>query len=237
MIHQGSQPSTSPIPVHVIVMAKEPIEGRVKTRLSPPLSLAQAATLAAVALSDTLAVVGTARVAEQSIILDGKRGAWLPSGLRVIPQRCGAFSLRLAGAIVDAYAARPLPVLLIGMDTPQVTVRHLEDAGAILASGTADVVLGLAEDGGFWIIGTRTPIAGMFDSVEMSTADTGRQQLARLSALNLRCALLPTLRDVDVLDDAVEVARLTPNTPFAAAVDSCTRNLSNCLVLPEGASA
>jgi glycosyltransferase A (GT-A) superfamily protein (DUF2064 family) len=196
------------------------------------LSLAQAAALAAAALLDTLAVVERANVSEKSIVLDGRAGPWLPAGLRVLPQRSGPFPLRLAGAISDAFAAAPLPVLLIGMDTPQLTVELIEYAATQLTAGNSDVVLGLAEDGGFWTIGTRSPIPGMFDSVEMSTAQTGHQQLERLGALHLRCAMLPTLRDVDLLDDAIEVARLAPNTRFAAAVSSCTPPRNR---LPNGA--
>ena len=210
-----------PIPVHVIVIAKAPVAGQVKTRLCPPLTLEQAAFVAAAALTDTLNTVGNASVLERTVVLEGDPGSWLPANLRVIAQRSGSFPERLAGAIADAFAEAPLPILLIGMDTPQVRVSEIEKAASWLVRDDTDVVLGLAEDGGFWIIGTKLPISGMFEGVEMSTAHTGQQQLARLESLGLRSAMLSVQRDVDVLDDALEVAHRAPETNFAAALSSC----------------
>ena len=221
MRQQGSTWAVQPIPVHVIVIAKAPVPGRVKTRLCPPLTLEQAAFVAAAALTDTLTTVTNASVLERTIDLDGDPGSWLPSHLRVIAQRSGSFPERLAGAIADAFAEAPLPILLIGMDTPQVRVRQIETAASWLVHDDADAVLGLAEDGGFWVIGTKQPIPGMFESVEMSTNRTGRQQLARLASLGLQCRMLPVQRDVDVLADALAVAHSAPDTHFAAALWSC----------------
>ena len=210
-----------PIPVHVIVIAKAPVAGQVKTRLCPPLTLEQAACVAAAALMDTLTAVGNASVLERTVILEGDPGAWLPPTLRVIAQRSGTFPDRLAGAIADSFVEAPLPVLLLGMDTPQVRASQIETAAHLLIRDDTDVVLGLAEDGGFWIIGTKRPIPGMFESVEMSTARTGQQQLARLASLGLHCRMLPVERDVDVVADALEVAHSAPDTHFAAALRSC----------------
>jgi glycosyltransferase A (GT-A) superfamily protein (DUF2064 family) len=139
----------------------------------------------------------------------------------VIAQRSGTFPERLAGAIADSFIEAPLPVLLIGMDTPQVRASQIDAAALLLVRDDTDVVLGLAEDGGFWIIGTKQPIPGMFERVEMSTCRTGQQQLARLVSLGLRCRMLPVQRDVDVLADALEVAHRAPGTHFAAALRSC----------------
>ncbi len=213
--------SVESIPVHVIVMAKAPVAGLVKTRLCPPLSFEQSSCVAEAALSDTLAAVASARVLERSIVLEGEPMAWLPVGCRVIVQRSGPFADRLASAIVDAFAEVPLPVLLIGMDTPQVRTEQIEAAARQLTRDGTDAVLGLAEDGGFWAIGTTRPIQGMFDSVKMSTPQTGKQQLAQLEDLKLGCRLLPTLRDVDVWSDALSVAHQAPRSLFAAAVNRC----------------
>jgi rSAM/selenodomain-associated transferase 1 len=209
------------IPVHIIVIAKAPVAGQVKTRLSPPLTLEQAAFVAEAALIDTLTMVGDACVRERTVVLEGDPGVWLPPHLRVIAQRSGAFPERLGGAIADSFAEAALPILLIGMDTPQIRASQIEAAANCLLRDDTDVVLGLAEDGGFWIIGTKLPIPGMFEGVEMSTAHTGQQQLARLESLGLRCAMLSVQRDVDVLVDALEVAHRAPETNFAAALSSC----------------
>ncbi len=221
------------IPANVIVLAKAPVAGQVKTRLCPPLTPAQAAFVAEAALVDTLTVVGSASVLERTVVLDGDPGAWLPPHLRVIAQRPGSFSDRLAGAIDDAFSAVPLPTLLVGMDTPQVLVGQIETAARCLVREDNDVVLGLAEDGGFWIIGTKQPIPGMFECVEMSTAHTGRQQLARVQSLGLRCRMLPVLRDVDVFSDALDAAHRAPDTQFAAALRACVPSFFEQLT-PQG---
>ena len=72
----------------------------------------------------------------------------------------------------------------------------------MLAPGV-DTVLGPANDGGYWLIGTRVPVAGMFAGVPMSTDHTAAAQLRRLHTLGLTCSLLPTLRDVDTFADAL----------------------------------
>jgi uncharacterized protein len=206
------------LPVHLIVIAKSPVPGRVKTRLCPPLSLVQAAEVALAALQDTLSAVSSARVIERSLILDGAAGAWIPSGIRVIPQRPGLFAERLDGAMRDAFAAVRLPILLIGMDTPQVDAQQLEEGAQSLLTEGIDTVLGLAEDGGFWVIGSRMPVDGLFDGVPMSTEHTGCRQRDRIASMGLQCGQLPSLRDVDDMSDALAVAAAAPHSRFAATI-------------------
>src|SRR5271156_1240699 len=104
MSQQTSTWVMQPIPVHVIVIAKAPVAGQVKTRLCPPLTLEQAAFVAKAALTDTLTTVGDARVLERTVVLEGDPGGWLPPGFRVMAQRAGAFHERLAGAFADSFA-------------------------------------------------------------------------------------------------------------------------------------
>jgi hypothetical protein len=205
-------------------MAKAPVPGMVKTRLCPPLTMEGAAALACAALEDTLAAVAAAGVAKRSVVLDGRVGAWLPAGIGVIAQRSGPFADRLEAAMMDAWADVPLPIVLVGMDTPQMSAGLIESAARSLLRTDTDAVLGQAEDGGFWIIGVRRPVVGLFAGVPMSTSETGTAQLARLAALQLRCARLPRLRDVDLFADALTVARNAPDTRFAAALDACLVN-------------
>ncbi|MGH3274291.1 MAG: DUF2064 domain-containing protein, partial [Streptosporangiaceae bacterium] len=110
------------------------------------------------------------------------------------------------------------PVVVIGMDTPQVTPALLAAALRPLADGSADAAFGPAADGGFWLLGLRQPDPSLILGVPMSTAGTGAVQLARLTGAGLRVRLLPCLRDVDTAADAVAVARLAPHGRFAAAL-------------------
>jgi rSAM/selenodomain-associated transferase 1 len=190
----------------LVVLAKAPVAGRVKTRLCPPCTPAQAARLAAAALADTLrAVAAVPGVRRRVCVLDGAPGPWLPPGFEVLSQRGDGLDERLAAAFADVGA----PALLVGMDTPQVTPRVLADALARLHRTGA--VLGPAPDGGYWAIGLRRAADALFHGVPMSAATTGADQLARLREHGLQVELLPALRDVDTIDDARVVARACPS--------------------------
>lgn len=197
--------------MHVMVMAKAPVAGAVKTRLVPPYTYGEAAALAEGALADTLAAAVRSNADEVIVALEGEPGAWLPVGCRVVPQRGDTFDERLAAAWEDAAG----PGVQVGMDSPQLTAAHLD--GAIDALDTHDAALGLAEDGGWWAIALRRPDARVFLGVPMSQPDTGRQQHERLHTLGLRVADLPILRDVDVAADVVAVAAMAPDGHFARA--------------------
>jgi rSAM/selenodomain-associated transferase 1 len=200
-----------------VVIAKEPIPGRVKTRLSPPFTPAEAALLAEAALADTLAAVAAVPVSRHVLALDGAPGDWLPAGFDVIPQRGGGLDERLAAAFADAHATLPLPMVLVGMDTPQVTPRLLADAAGSLVSGEADAVFGPATDGGFWLLGLRRPDRSLLAGVPMSRPDTGRKQIDRLTSAGLRVAMAPELTDVDTFGEAELIAGAVPGCRFAAA--------------------
>lgn len=232
-VSRAADASVSPIDCTLVVIAKQPVAGRVKTRLCPPYSPGQAADLAAAAIADTLAAVlatvHRARVlghrVEPVLVLDGSAGAWLdellegPLQMRVIPQRDGGLDRRLAGAFEDAVrGARDTRALLVGMDTPQVTAGLLLGSIEALAAPGTDAVLGLADDGGWWALGLQKPDEGLLLGVPMSTNDTGRAQYARLVAAGLSVGLLDPLLDVDTAADAEVVARQAPRTRFAATL-------------------
>jgi glycosyltransferase A (GT-A) superfamily protein (DUF2064 family) len=201
--------------VQVIVVAKAPVAGRVKTRLCPPCTPVEAAALAEAALVDTLAAARASDTQGVVLALDGAPGPWLPRGVSVIAQRGRSLADRLANAWVDVGG----PAIQIGMDTPQVTASQLDAAGAALLEPGVDAVLGLAADGGWWAIGLRAPDPGVFCGVPMSRSDTGARQVRRLAGLGHRVSPLPVLRDVDTFSDALAVADAAPSTTFAAALE------------------
>ena len=201
--------------VHLLVLAKAPVAGRVKTRLCPPFTPGQAARLAEAALRDTLAAVAQTPAVARTVVLDGQPGAWLPPSFAVLPQRGGGLDERLAAAFDDAWAQTAAPLLLMGMDTPQVTPAMLTAAVGRLMSDGTDAVLGLAVDGGWWALGLRRPDASLLLGVPMSTDHTGAAQQARLAGAGLSVALLPALTDVDDAEDARAVAAQCPTSRFA----------------------
>ena len=199
-------------------MAKAPVPGRAKTRLCPPLAPAQAAALAEAALADTLQAVAWTPAARKIVALDGGPGAWLPPGFELMQQRGARLGERLANAVADVGE----PLLLLGMDTPQLTRALLCEALQRLAEPGADAVLGPTADGGYWTIGLRVPDPRVFDGVPMSTAATAARQRARLRELGLRTTQLASLRDVDTFEDALAVAAIAPWTRFAATLELLT---------------
>lgn len=197
-------------PMHVLVVAKAPVPGKVKTRLCPPCTPVEAAALAEAALADTLDAVAACGVGRRILALDGDPGPWLPAGFEVVPQCAGGLAERLVGA----WAVAGGPGVQIGMDTPQVTSGLLEDAlGSLDHAGAA---LGRATDGGWWAIGLRHPDAAVFRGVPMSTAGTGAAQHARLRSLGLDVAALPVLVDLDTVGDLAAVVGGAPDTRTAA---------------------
>ncbi|MCW2716439.1 DUF2064 domain-containing protein [Pseudonocardia sp.] len=214
----------------VLVLAKAPEPGRVKTRLCPPLTPDQAADLAAAALLDSIAAAAAVPGAQPVVVLTGlleraARRAEIGAVLRamaVISQRGDGLGERIAAAHRDADAAQPgRRTLQIGMDTPQVDAALLRAADDALTAPGVDAVLGPAVDGGWWALGLRNPLdAALIADVPTSRDDTGRLTLAALRAGGLRVHLLPELSDVDTAADAAAVAAAAPRSRFAAAVAS-----------------
>ena len=202
----------------LLVIAKAPVPGRVKTRLTPPCTPEEAAALAGAALADTLAAAEGARTAGRRVlVLDGVPGPCVPDSFDVIPQRGDGLAERLAAAFEDTGG----PAFLVGMDTPQLTPALLE-AGLDALDG-ADAAFGPALDGGYWGIGLRRADPAVFRGVPMSEPQTGRAQRTRLAELGLRTRMLPPLLDVDTIDDARAVAAVAPGTRFAALLDELER--------------
>lgn len=199
----------------LLVIAKAPKAGYSKTRLCPPCSPEQAAALAEAALADTLETVAAVECGGRTLVLEGEPGEWLPPGFDVVPQCAGGLADRLAAA----FAAVDGNALLIGMDTPQVTVKLLEHGLEQLQRNGTDATLGLCFDGGYWAIGFDGRRTGVFEGVPMSVQITGERQLARMEELEMSVAELPVLRDVDFYEDAVSVAACIASGRFVEAID------------------
>jgi hypothetical protein len=212
------QALTSTGDVHLVVIAKAPVAGRVKTRLCPPYSLTEAAILAEAALTDTLAAVAATPAAARTILLDGRVGSWLPAGFSVVPQRGSGLDERLAAGLLDAQHHLDAPVLLVGMDTPQLTPALLSSAAEQLLAVGTDAVLGPATDGGWWTLGLRRAEPALLIGVPMSTPHTYAAQLDRLLSAGLTVAVLPELTDVDDAPSAELVAAQAPASRFTRAL-------------------
>lgn len=197
----------------LVIIAKECLPGRVKTRLHPAVSYEQGAELAAASLADTLAV-GVELAAERRILaFDGVFAPPDSERYELIPQADGALDARLA-AVFDAAEG---PTILVGMDTPQLRAADL--ATFFPWPDDTDFAFGPANDGGFWCIGMREPRGDLIRGVLMSRDDTGTRQLARLTATGGAVRMLPPMIDVDTIVEAHAVAALAPETRFARTLE------------------
>ncbi|MGW4252752.1 TIGR04282 family arsenosugar biosynthesis glycosyltransferase [Streptomyces californicus] len=202
----------------LLVIAKEPVAGRVKTRLCPPFSPAEAAELAAASLADTLETLLALPARRRVLVLDGRPGDWVPPGFEVVSQSGGGLDERLAAAFGGCTG----PALLVGMDTPQIGAAHLAPALAPDAWDGCGAWFGPAEDGGFWALGLAEPDPALLLGVPMSVPETGAVQRRRLVEAGLAVRELPVLVDVDTAADARRVASAAPGGRVAAALGRLT---------------
>ena len=207
----------------ILVVAKAPVAGRVKTRLGAEIGMAAAAEVAAASLLDTMAACREGFGPDSCLLslsgdfADAVRGDELiraSQGWSVARQRGSTFAERLANAHVDVPTGGP--VVQVGMDTPQLTAALLAEVAA--ATDEHDAVLGPAEDGGWWVLALRRPTAARsLHDVAMSTPTTYDDTRRALVGEGLDVAVASTLRDVDTVADADAVAAEAGDGEFARA--------------------
>lgn len=209
----------------ILIVAKAPVPGQVKTRLTKLLSTEDAADLAAAALLDTLDTALAVHSAVPVVAITGALDSamrseeigWRLRHVTVITQRGNTFGERLQNAHRDANDVVGGAIFQVGMDTPQVTAGQFRAALAALAE--TDSVLGPATDGGWWGLGLHGARgAHSLVGVPMSSPDTGAATRSALEDSGLRVTELPELTDVDRPEDVDEVARrCAPGSRFAEA--------------------
>ena len=194
------------------VMTKAPRAGRVKTRLVPPLTPEEAAQLNTCFLRDTAASISEAagevarRIAAYTPV--GAEGAYidiLPSDFQLLPQRGDEFGERLAFAAEDLFRIGFVSVCLIDSDSPTVSPKIYAEAAKLLSIQNDRVVLGPAEDGGYYLIGVNKHHPQLFEEIDWSTERVLDQTIERATDLNLAVELLPACYDVD---DRITLRRL-----------------------------
>ena len=195
------------------VMAKAPRPGRVKTRLSPPLTPGHAAALSACFLRDTVASLQAATLAAPakwivSYTPVGEEAAFrgiLDDGALLIPQRGDGFGERLLATAEDLFHCGFSAVCLIDSDSPTVpTSQFIAATMALLREGER-AVLGPSMDGGYYLLGMQKPILELFHEIAWSTGVVASQTLDRAAEINLPVEVLWLWYDVD---DADSLGRL-----------------------------
>lgn len=187
----------------IIVFAKAPVPGRVKTRLIPALGADGAAELARVMLMRTLDVAISSAVGEVELCMDPApddpawQGITLPPGLSLSPQGQGDLGERMARAVTRRIDE--LPVILIGTDCVQISKVLLRDAASALTK--ADAVINPCADGGYALLGLRRYQAKVFADIAWSTEVVFQQTLAQITTLRWSVHIGRLVHDTDTPRD------------------------------------
>lgn len=204
-------------------MLRVPGAESVKTRLHPVLGAAGASLLYRCLVLDSLEaasqVPGVTPVAAFSPATAARAMASLaPAGMRCMAQRGDDLGARMGNLVDDLLAAGYAAALVMGSDLPALPAAYLGEAARTLTGGGADVVLGPAEDGGYYLIGLTRPAPDLFQGIAWSTAEVLDATRARADALGLRVRLLPSWADLDVPADLARLRRrlLAADEPRAA---------------------
>ena len=208
----------------LVVFAKEPVPGRVKTRLCPPFTPEQAARFYAALLEDvldtSLAACQTLKLAAVLALDPPEATARVAAaGYRREPQQGADLGARMEHAAAREWARGPGPVLLRGSDSPTLGRATLEAALEALAS--SDLVVCPDRDGGYNLVGLARPAPGLF-SHPMSTASVLDDTLARARELGLGASFLPAGFDLDTAEDLALLAEARGR----GAASACPRTLA-----------
>jgi rSAM/selenodomain-associated transferase 1 len=195
-------------------MAKAPRLGEVKTRLVPPLSPIEAAALGGAFIQDIASNILAAAEMEaiDAYVAYSPPGseavftALLPDGMRLLPPRGIGLGASLWQAAEDLLAAGYGAVCLVNADSPTLPTALLVDAARTLRKPGDRVVLGPAEDGGYYLIGLKHPHRRLFEAIAWSTELVFGQTLDRAVELGLETVALPRWYDVDDVDSLRRLA-------------------------------
>lgn len=226
------------------LMAKAPIAGEVKTRLQPPLTAREAAALNICFLRDMAANIQSVSETEAASGLvvytpSGAEAAFdgvLPDGFELLVQRGSSLGERLCNATDDLLKQGYGAVCLINSDSPNLPKSILIRAIESLATEGDRVVLGAAEDGGYYLIGLKHAHRNLFNEIAWSTSDVLARTQQRAAEIDLPVELLPSWYDVD---DAETLARLCEElflTPSANGAYPAphTRDFLESIIKTEG---
>jgi len=212
----------------LIIFAKQPAPGRVKTRLSPPLTLEGAAELYSCMLRDTIALAGGLPDLHISIHYQDDPGAadyfaGLAPGVESYPQRGGDLGVRMKNAF-DRLFSRGFPmVAIIGSDSPDLPGEYIKRAYGMLGEG-ADAVFGPAEDGGYYLLAMGRLREELFSGLPWSSGELLRASLERARGAGIKVSLLPEWRDMDTREDLLRAID-RGGIPTAPLTDSFLRGV------------
>lgn len=202
---------TEPLKPALAVMGRAPVPGRVKTRLCPPLDPEQAAGFYECVMRDVLdELAPSTRWDTWLSYAERSRDYFrqLPDrGVALLPQRGASLGERMHAVFVDLCHVGYRQVILVGSDIPTLKASSVRKACDFLQQGRSDVVLGPADDGGYYLIGLGRPEQRLFSGIAWSTASVLEQTLTRARQLELRVRMVPGTYDIDLAEDIERLRR------------------------------
>ena len=196
------------------LFVKEPVPGRVKTRLTPPLSSEQACQLYRVALQETVERFLTAR--PTLVLCYAGRRDWFNQsfpGLPLLAQSGDGLGLRLSNAVQALFSAGSGPVLLAGSDSPDLPTARIAEVLVQLQKN--DVVTVPCRDGGFAVVGVRQPTTEVFAGIPWSTPQVLPATRERCRQLGLSYHETAGWEDLDELADLQRLVERSPGSRTA----------------------
>ncbi len=196
----------------LVIFAKWPVPGQVKTRLCPPLQPEQAAELARCFLVDTVERVCSLKDVQVWLAFtpsdtEALFREMLPSSVRYLPQRGKDLGERELNIFVDLLGKETACVAIMGSDIPSVPLVSLQAAFALLKNPGCDAVFGPSSDGGYYFVGAKAVHPPLFENIEWSTEKVLQQTLGQARLHHLQVSLMPAWHDVDTAEDLQQLAK------------------------------
>ncbi len=190
----------------VAVMAKAPGMSPVKSRLHSVLTAEQATELYRCFLLDRLDALAELDGVSPVVAFTPREAESLmkeiaPAGVRLVPQRGAGLGERLSTLLTELLADGYPGAIAIDSDSPTLPMAYVAEAAKVLAEGRCDIVLGPCEDGGYYLVGLRSPQPDLFEGIPWSTDEVFSMTLGKASSRGLSVHVLPRWFDVDTADD------------------------------------
>ena len=193
----------------LVVVAKAPVPGEVKTRLHPQLTIDEATDLYRCFLQDRIKEIGRLTEIDLAISYTPEESKeyfsrFITNGFHLFPQRGKNLGERLSNIFKDKLADKYDAVSIIDSDTPDLPRSIVQQSFQLLMSNGVDAVFGPCDDGGYYLVAMRRPQPDLFQHIPWSTEAVLAATLERASAIGLKAELLPRWNDLDTFEDLIE---------------------------------
>jgi len=193
----------------LVVVAKAPVPGEVKTRLYPKLTIDEATGLYRCFLQDRIEEIGRLTEIDLAISYTPEESKeyfsrFITNGFHLFPQRGKNLGERLSNIFKDKLADEYDAVSIIDSDTPDLPRSIVQQSFQLLMSNGVDAVFGPCDDGGYYLVAMRRPQPDLFQHIPWSTEAVLAATLKRANAIGLNAELLPRWNDLDTFEDLIE---------------------------------